>query len=153
MRADLRTALRNMSPEAVASVVVLGVVFGVFPAPLCPTLFCALAALVLRLNPAAIQLVNYLVYPLQIALAAPLVGLGSWLFRTPSRASPLGGPRPRLGPPEPTPPPAGFASALPLALASTSGCSGLSDAAPVWPPLARLFRRFQRPRLHEAPVR
>jgi hypothetical protein len=59
-------------------------VFGVFPAPLCPTLFCALAALVLRLNPAAIQLVNYLVYPLQIALAAPLVSLGSWLFRTPA---------------------------------------------------------------------
>lgn len=84
MRADLRTALRNMSPEAVACVVALGVVFGVFPAPLCPTLLCALAALVLRLNPAAIQLVNYLVYPLQIALAAPFVSLGSRLFRTPA---------------------------------------------------------------------
>lgn len=82
MRADRREALRNMSPEAVASVVALGVVFGVFPAPLCPTLLCALAALVLRLNPPAIQLVNYLVYPLQIALAAPFITLGSWLFRT-----------------------------------------------------------------------
>jgi hypothetical protein len=73
-----------MSPEAVASVIALGVVFGVFPAPVCPTLFCALAALLLRLNPAPIQLVNYLVYPLQIALAAPFVSLGSWLFRTPA---------------------------------------------------------------------
>jgi uncharacterized protein (DUF2062 family) len=70
-----------MSPEAAASIVALGVVFGVFPAPLCPTLLCALAALVLRLNPPAIQLVNYLVYPLQIALMAPFVSLGGWLFR------------------------------------------------------------------------
>jgi hypothetical protein len=105
-----------MSPEAVACVVVLGVVFGVFPAPFCPTLFCALAALVLRLNPAAIQLVNYLVCPLQIGLAAPFVCLGSWLLRTPAA-------------PPPRTPPSGE------------------------PPRARLFRRFQRPRLHEAPVR
>jgi uncharacterized protein (DUF2062 family) len=71
-----------MSPEAIASIVALGVVLGVFPAPVCPTLLCALAALVLRLNPPAIQLVNYLVYPLQIALAAPFFSLGGWLFRT-----------------------------------------------------------------------
>jgi hypothetical protein len=77
-----------MSPEAVASIVVLGVAFGVFPAPVCPTLLCALAALVLRLNPPAIQLVNYLVYPLQIALAAPFVSLGGRLF--PTAASPIG---------------------------------------------------------------
>jgi len=71
-----------MSPEAVASIVALGVVLGVFPAPLCPTLLCALAALVLRLNPPAIQVVNYLVYPLQIALAPPFVCLGGRLFHT-----------------------------------------------------------------------
>jgi uncharacterized protein (DUF2062 family) len=76
-----RLSLRGMSPEAVASVVVLGVVFGVFPAPVCPTLLCGLAALVLRLNPSAIQLVNYLVYPLQIALLAPFIRIGGWLFR------------------------------------------------------------------------
>ena len=82
MRGELQTALQSMSPEAVASVVVLGLVFGVFPAPICPTIFCALAALALRLNPPAIQLVNYLVYPLQIALAAPFVALGKLLFRS-----------------------------------------------------------------------
>jgi len=80
--------LRDMSPEAVASIVVLGVVFGVFPAPFCPTLFCALAALVLRLNSPAIQVVNYLVYPLQIALAAPFASLGGRLF--PTAASSIG---------------------------------------------------------------
>lgn len=80
MRARLRQALSNMSPDAVASVIVLGVAFGIFPAPLCPTLFCALAALALRLNSPALQLVNYLVYPLQIALAAPFVSLGKLLF-------------------------------------------------------------------------
>jgi uncharacterized protein (DUF2062 family) len=72
--------LRSMSPEAVAAIVALGVVLGVFPAPVFPTLLCALAALVLRLNPPAIQLVNYLVYPLQMALLAPFVSLGGRLF-------------------------------------------------------------------------
>lgn len=70
-----------MSPEAAASIIALGVVLGVFPAPVCSTLLCALAAFVLRLNPAAIQLVNYLVYPLQLALVAPFVSLGGRLFR------------------------------------------------------------------------
>jgi uncharacterized protein (DUF2062 family) len=81
-RFHLPADLLGMSPEAVASIVTLGVVLGVFPAPVCPTLLCALAALVLRLNPPAIQLVNYLVYPLQIALVAPFVSLGGRLFRT-----------------------------------------------------------------------
>jgi len=69
-----------MSPEAAALVVALGLALGVFPAPVCPTLFCAVAAAVLRLNAPAIQLVNYLAYPLQIALAAPFASLGGRLF-------------------------------------------------------------------------
>ena len=81
--------LGSMPPNAVAAIVALGVVFGVFPAPVCPTLFCALAAVALRLNPPAIQMVNYLVYPLQIALMAPFAGLGGRMF--PATAGPIGG--------------------------------------------------------------
>ena len=73
--------LSRMPPEDMALSVALGVVFGVFPAPACPTLLCAAAALVLRLNPSAIQAVNYLVSPLQVALLAPLFRLGGRLFQ------------------------------------------------------------------------
>jgi hypothetical protein len=72
--------LSRMPPKDMALSLVLGVAFGVFPAPACPTLLCAMAAFALRLNPSAIQAVNYLVSPLQIALAAPLVRLGKRLF-------------------------------------------------------------------------
>jgi hypothetical protein len=40
------------------------------------------AAVVLRLNFPALQLVNYLVYPLQILLLWPFARLGKWLFGT-----------------------------------------------------------------------
>jgi len=40
-----------------------------------------LAAMALRLNLPAIQLVNYLVYPLQFALLLPFIKMGAWIFR------------------------------------------------------------------------
>jgi hypothetical protein len=44
-------------------------------------LFCALAAVLFRLNLPAIQFVNYLASPLQLTLLLPFVRLGGWLFR------------------------------------------------------------------------
>jgi len=46
---------------------------------------CTLAALAFRLNLPAIQLVNWLVYPLQLALLVPFLRTGAWMFgREPS---------------------------------------------------------------------
>ena len=59
----------------------MGLALGVCPVVGCPTLFCALAAIFLRVNLPAIQFVNYLASPLQIALLLPFVRLGGWLFR------------------------------------------------------------------------
>ena len=59
----------------------VGLVLGLFPVFGVPTALCALAAIVLRLNMPALQAVNYLVCPLQIALFAPFAHLGAWLFR------------------------------------------------------------------------
>jgi hypothetical protein len=73
-----------MSPEAMALSVAVGFILGVFPLPGCPTLLCALAAVLLRLNAPAVQVVNYLVYPLQLALFAPFMRLGGRLFRFPA---------------------------------------------------------------------
>ena len=55
-------------------------VLGVFPVYGCPTLLCAAAAVILRLNLPAVQLVNYLSTPLQLALLGPLNWLGSRLL-------------------------------------------------------------------------
>jgi uncharacterized protein (DUF2062 family) len=55
-------------------------VIGIFPVIGSTTILCALVAILLRLNLPAVQLVNYLVYPLQIALLIPFFHFGDWLF-------------------------------------------------------------------------
>ncbi len=75
------SSLRGATPEALALSIALGLVLGVFPAPGLPTLLCALAAGLLRLNAAALQAVNYISYPLQLALLAPFISLGEVVLR------------------------------------------------------------------------
>jgi uncharacterized protein (DUF2062 family) len=72
---------QGVSPEKIALSVALGVTLGVFPVLGSTTALCALAAFALQLNLPAIQLVNYFVYPLQIALLIPFFRLGEKLFR------------------------------------------------------------------------
>ena len=74
---------QGIAPERIALSMAFGVALGVFPALGVTTLLCAVAALVLRLNLPAIQLVNYVVYPLQLALLIPFMKLGGWLFGAP----------------------------------------------------------------------
>ncbi len=74
---------QGVTPEKIALSVALGVALGVFPVLGSTTALCAVAALVLRLNLPAIQMVNYFVYPLQIALLIPFFRMGEWLFRSP----------------------------------------------------------------------
>lgn len=50
------------------------------------TIMCALAAVLWKLNLPAMQLVNYVVYPLQFACLLPFIRLGEALFR----ADPIG---------------------------------------------------------------
>ena len=64
----------------------LGVAFGIFPALGWTTALCAVAALVLRLNLPAIQIVNYFMYPAQIALLIPFFRLGERVFGAPRLA-------------------------------------------------------------------
>ena len=71
----------GMSSGKISLSIALGVALGIFPVIGSTTLLCAIAALVLRLNLPAIQVVNYLVYPLQLVLLAPFYSAGSWLFR------------------------------------------------------------------------
>jgi len=77
----------GMSVKKISLCIAVGAVLGIFPVIGSTTLLCAIAALLMRLNLPAIQAVNYLVYPLQIALLAPFYGAGNWLFG--DRSSPM----------------------------------------------------------------
>jgi uncharacterized protein (DUF2062 family) len=74
---------QGVTPEKIALSLALGAALGVFPALGWTTALCAIAALVLRLNLPAIQIVNYFMYPAQIALLIPFFRLGEKLFRAP----------------------------------------------------------------------
>lgn len=74
---------QGVTPEKIALSIVFGVTLGVFPALGVTTALCAIAALAFRLNLPAIQIVNYFVYPLQIALLIPFFRLGEKLFGAP----------------------------------------------------------------------
>jgi uncharacterized protein (DUF2062 family) len=70
----------GIAPERLALCIGLGIALGLAPALGTTTLLCALAAFLFRLNLPAIQLVNYFVYPLQLALLIPFIRAGEWLF-------------------------------------------------------------------------
>ena len=74
---------QGVTPEKIALSIALGATLGIFPALGWTTILCAILALLLRLNLPAIQVVNYLMYPLQIALLLPFFRLGEKLFNAP----------------------------------------------------------------------
>ena len=74
---------QGVTPEKIALSVALGAALGLFPALGCSTALCAIVAIVLRLNLPAIQLVNYFVYPAQLALLVPFFRWGEKLFCAP----------------------------------------------------------------------
>ena len=82
--APLLALLRQgVTPRKLALSLALGIVIGLVPILGVSTALCALAALALRLNMPAIQLVNYLLTPLQLLLIIPWLRLGEWLVQAP----------------------------------------------------------------------
>jgi len=76
-----RKSLSGMPPETIALVFAVGLVLGVFPVYGCPTVLCALVAMVFRLNLPAIQVINQVSAPLQLALLVPLGRAGERVLR------------------------------------------------------------------------
>jgi uncharacterized protein (DUF2062 family) len=87
-----RLLAHGVTPRKLAECVAFGAVISVFPALGVTTALAALASWIFRLNPIAIQLVNYLGYPLQFVLILPFFRAGQWLFG----AEPLGLTLPQL---------------------------------------------------------
>ena len=74
---------QGTTPQLIALTIAAGVVIGIFPILGATTLLCAVFAAALKLNQPVIQLVNYLIYPVQIALLFPFYRLGEKLFQQP----------------------------------------------------------------------
>ena len=74
---------QGVTPEKLAMSLALGAVIGVFPGIGWTTTLCALVAVAWGLNLPAIQLTNYFMYPVQIALLIPFFKLGERLFGAP----------------------------------------------------------------------
>lgn len=74
-------SIADLTPEQAALLIAVGFAAGVFPIVGCPTLLCLLAAFGLRLSFPALQLINNITSPLQLALLLPLERIGSALLR------------------------------------------------------------------------
>lgn len=72
------------SPERLAWSLAVGVAVGINPVLGSTTVACLIVAFLLRLNLAASQITNHLVYPLQLLLFLPFLRIGTRLFGTSS---------------------------------------------------------------------
>jgi uncharacterized protein (DUF2062 family) len=71
---------QGISPEKMALALAIGIAIGILPLLGTTTLFCTLIAFRLKLNMAFLQLVNYIVYPIQLLLYIPFLRIGAGLF-------------------------------------------------------------------------
>jgi uncharacterized protein (DUF2062 family) len=74
---------QGVTPHKIALSIALGFSLGVFPVLGTTTTLCAIAAVRLRLNQPVIQLINWLVYPLQLAWILIFIRLGEWILHAP----------------------------------------------------------------------
>lgn len=78
---ELKDILKQgLEPNQIAWCISLGLVFGVFPMIGITTILVALIALVFRLNIVLIQLIQWLLAPLQLLLLIPFFQLGQYWF-------------------------------------------------------------------------
>jgi hypothetical protein len=71
---------QGITPEMLALSIVLGFVIGIIPFMGISTGICAFLALIFRLNIVAIQIANYIAYPLQLILFIPFIKAGESVF-------------------------------------------------------------------------
>jgi uncharacterized protein (DUF2062 family) len=72
-----------VTPGRLAAALALGLTLGTLPVLGVTTLLCGLLAAALRLNQPAIQVANFVAYPMQLVLLIPFFEAGAWLFGRP----------------------------------------------------------------------
>jgi len=70
----------GLTPRKLALTLCIGTLLGILPLVWGTTLICVMLAHLFRLNHVALQSVNYLLYPVQLALLVPFFKLGERLF-------------------------------------------------------------------------
>lgn len=71
---------QGATPERLATSLAWGATLGLFPILGTTTTLCGVAGVVFKLNHIALQVTNWLVYPLQIILIIPFLRLGNLIF-------------------------------------------------------------------------
>jgi uncharacterized protein (DUF2062 family) len=71
---------QGLTPHKLAMTCALGVIIGLFPVFGVTTILCFAVAVAFRLNIPVIQLVNYLVAPLQLLFIIPFIKIGTIVF-------------------------------------------------------------------------
>ena len=71
---------QGLTPHKLAMTCALGVVLGIFPIFGTTTAICFAVGVAFRLNIPLIQLVNYLVAPMQVLFIVPFIKMGTILF-------------------------------------------------------------------------
>jgi uncharacterized protein (DUF2062 family) len=71
---------QGLTPHKLAFTCAAGVIIGIFPVFGTTTILCFAIAIIFRLNIPIIQLVNYLVVPLQLLFIIPFIKVGTILF-------------------------------------------------------------------------
>lgn len=74
---------QGVTPDKIALSVAFGAVLGVFPVLGTTTVLCTLAALVWRLNLAAVHAVHFALTPVQLLLIIPFVRIGEGVLEHP----------------------------------------------------------------------
>jgi len=79
----LSQLMQGVTPHKIALTISLGFSLGIFPVLGATTTLCVIVGVWLRLNQPIIQLVNWLVYPLQLAWLLLFIRLGEWMMHAP----------------------------------------------------------------------
>jgi len=73
--------LEGTSPQKLSLTIAAGIILGLFPIVGATSLLCLGASFALGLNKIFIQMVNYLVYPIQLVLFIPFIKAGHHVFQ------------------------------------------------------------------------
>ncbi len=79
----IQLAKQGLTPSQLALSITSGFLLAFFPVFGSHSLLCLLIIWLLKLNPAAVFLINNLAYPLVFILYLPQIRLGEWLFSAP----------------------------------------------------------------------
>jgi len=77
----LQALRQGTTPRKLAVTCALGLVMGIFPVFGVTTLLCLGVAIWLKLNVPVIQLINFIVAPIQILLMIPFIKAGAYVFQ------------------------------------------------------------------------